>query len=115
MAPVQDSYVFSEHYRQDTPEMLAPNIWTSNFHIYSLTEIMRQRDQQHFCEMLNRLRVGKSTPEDMTVFQARTLDRNHTNYNINVRHIFPLRNPTDSHNEKNIQHCQNRKANNTSN
>ena len=49
MAPVRDSYVFSEHYRQDTPEMLAPNIWTSNFHIYSLTEIMCQRDQQHFC------------------------------------------------------------------
>ena len=90
MAPVQDSYVFSEHYRQDTPEMLAPNIWTSNFHIYSLTEIMRQRDQQHFCQMLNRLRVGKSTSEDMNVFQSRTLDRNDTNYNINVRHIFPL-------------------------
>ena len=36
----------------------------------------------------------------MTVFQSRTLQRNDTNYNINVRHIFPLRNPTDSHNEK---------------
>ena len=80
--------------------MIAPNIWTSNFHIYSLTEIMCQRDQQHFCQMLNRLRVGKSTPEDMNVFQSRTLDRNNRNYNINVRHMFPLRIPTDSHNEK---------------
>ena len=36
----------------------------------------------------------------MTVFQSCTLDRNDTNYNINVHHIFPLQNPTDSHNEK---------------
>ena len=100
MAPVQDAYVFSEHYRQDTPELLAPNLWTSHFHIYSLTEIMRQRDQQHFCQMLNRLRVGKSTEEDITIFQSRTIQKNDPNYDINVRHIFPLRKPTDVHNDK---------------
>ena len=61
---------------------------------------MRQRDQQHFCHMLNRLQVGKSTPEDMRVFQSCTLDKNDSNYDINVRHIFPLRNPTDSHNDR---------------
>ena len=100
MAPVQDAYVFSEHYRQDTPEVLAPNLWTSHFHIYSLSEIMRQRDQQHFCHMLNRLRVGKSTEEDMTIFQSRTIEKNDPNYDMNVRHIFPLRKPTDEHNDK---------------
>ena len=40
MAPVHDTYIFSENYNTDTPEVLAPNLWTSNFHIYSLTEIM---------------------------------------------------------------------------
>ena len=36
----------------------------------------------------------------MRVFQSRTLERNDTNYDINVRHIFPLWNPTDLHNER---------------
>ena len=70
MAPVRDSYVFSDHYTTDTTELLAPNLWTSNFHIYSLSEIMRQRDQQHFCEILNRLRVGKNTQEDIRSIQV---------------------------------------------
>ena len=100
MAPVQDAYVFSEHYNTDTSEILAPNLWSSNFEIFSLTEIMRQRDEQEFCQILNRLHVGKSTQEDIATFNSRIVDRNDPNYDKSVRHIFPLEIPTDLHNEQ---------------
>ena len=99
MAPVHDTYIFSENYNRDTPEVLAPNLWTSNFHIYSLTEIMRQRDQKHFCEMLNRLRLGTFTEDDTKIFKSRIVKKDDPNYDITVRHVFPLRIPTDLHNE----------------
>ena len=100
MAPVHDSYIFSEHYNRDTTEVLATNLWTSNFQIYSLNEIMHQRDQKLFCEMLNRLRLGKSTEEDTRNFKARIVKKNDPNYDITVRHIFPLKIPTELHNEQ---------------
>ena len=34
---------------------LAPNVWCDNFKIYSLVEIMRQKEEKKFCEILNRL------------------------------------------------------------
>ena len=109
MAPVRDSYVFSDHYTTDTTEILAPNLWTSNFHIYSLSEIMRQRDQQHFCEILNRLRVGKNTQEDIQVFKSRIVTKSDTQYDKTVRHIFPLKIPTELHNEEIFNKCTSEK------
>ena len=100
MAPVHDTYIFSNHYNTNTPEVLAPNLWESHFKIYSLTEIMRQRNQQNFCQMLNRLRVGKSTVEDTRIFKSCIVSKTDPTYDITVRHVFPLRIPTDLHNEQ---------------
>ena len=36
----------------------------------------------------------------MTIFHSRTIQKNDPNYDMNVRHIFPLRKPTDLHNDK---------------
>ena len=100
MAPVHDTYIFSDNYNCDSTEVLAPNLWQSHFEIYSLTEIMRQRNQQQFCQILNRLRVGKNTPEDTRIFKSRIVNKTDANYDITVRHIFPLRIPTELHNEQ---------------
>lgn len=35
---------------------LATNLWTDLFKMFELTEIMRQKDDKDFAELLNRLR-----------------------------------------------------------
>ena len=51
MAPVRDSYVFKDDDRDYGP--LATNLWNKHMHVYILTEIMCQRGEKLFCEILN--------------------------------------------------------------
>ena len=51
MAPVRDCYVFKDDERQYGP--LATNLWTKHMKVYTLTEIMWQREETKFCELLN--------------------------------------------------------------
>lgn len=44
---------------------LATNLWQEHFKMYELTEIMRQKDDKTFAELLNRLREGKHTEQDI--------------------------------------------------
>ena len=37
------------------------NLWNENFKIYELTEIMRQKDDKKFAELLNHLHNGAHT------------------------------------------------------
>ena len=59
MAPVRDSYLFKDDSRSNGP--LATNLWTKHMQIYTLTEIMHQRGEKLFCEVLNRLRTDDLT------------------------------------------------------
>ena len=54
MKPVMDNYIFKKSGKRYTA--LAPNVWCDNFKIYSLTEILHQKEEKKFCEILNRLR-----------------------------------------------------------
>ena len=98
MKPVLDSYVFKNSGREYTA--LAPNLWCDHFKIFSLEEIMRQRDEKTFCKILNRLRKGQCTEEDNKVFEGRVIDTDSSDYRHNVRHILPFRNAVQAHNEK---------------
>ena len=72
MAPVRDSYVFKDDDEDYGP--LSTNLWTSLMYVYTLTEIMRQRGEREFCEVLNRLRTGDSTDEDQAIFKSRVIN-----------------------------------------
>ena len=67
MAPVRDCYVFKDDDRGYGP--LAANLWTNHMQVYTLTDIMWQRDEKKFCEILNRLRTGDSIQEDNEIFE----------------------------------------------
>ena len=56
LKPVMGQFVF-ENYRSNYGP-LASNLWTENFKIYELTQIMRQKDDKTFAELLNRLCTG---------------------------------------------------------
>ena len=49
---------------------------------------MRQRESKQFAEMLNRLREGNHSKEDITKFKERLLQSSITNYPIDSSHLF---------------------------
>ena len=59
LKPVFDNWIFNNtnHGYGD----LATNIWNEYFTLFELTEIMRQKDDKEFAELLNRLREGNHT------------------------------------------------------
>ena len=86
----------------------APNncyLWMDNFKFLELTEIMRQRDDATFAELLNRLRV-KSKSETLTVSDTNTLLSRVTapeNCPQDALFIFAKNKEVDEHNDKMLQ------------
>ena len=64
----RDSYIFKDDPQNYGP--LAISLWQTYFHIYSLTQIMRQQEYRQFCEILNTLQVGKLTVEDEVILNT---------------------------------------------
>ncbi|XP_060571280.1 uncharacterized protein LOC132729522 [Ruditapes philippinarum] len=71
LKPVLDSWVFSQVYNSVQLQSLGTNIWVDLFEFFELKEVMRQKDDQEFALLLNRLREGEHTEEDLLVLQDR--------------------------------------------
>lgn len=63
-----------------------------------LTEIMRQKNDQPFTELLNRFRTGAQTDEDICCIQSRTISSLDSNYPSDALHIWAENIPVDQHN-----------------
>uniref|UniRef100_A0A3Q3GL43 ATP-dependent DNA helicase n=1 Tax=Kryptolebias marmoratus TaxID=37003 RepID=A0A3Q3GL43_KRYMA len=76
------------------------DIWNENFQMVSLTEIMRQRDDRAFAELLNRIRVkGKAdllSEDDKTLLIQTVTDPK--DCPMDVLHIFATNKQVDTHN-----------------
>ncbi|CAB4004954.1 Hypothetical predicted protein [Paramuricea clavata] len=53
-----------------------PNKWQDNFNMFELEEIMCQRESKVFAEILNRLREGKHTKNDILKLKERLIKEN---------------------------------------
>ena len=98
LRPVGDGWIFANATNNYAP--LAPNLWQSHFTMYELTEIMRQKDDAQFAELLNRIRVGEQTKDDINTLQTRSIKRDGQEYqNLrNELHLFPCNAEVDAHN-----------------
>ena len=67
--------------------------------VYTLTEIMHQRGEKQFCEVLNRLRTGDLIESDNAIFESRIVRRTDHDYTSNAHHFFPLNRTTRNHND----------------
>ncbi len=71
LKPVKDGWIFEDPDANYGP--LTPNLFTDNFELFELTEIMRQMDDIHFAELLNRLRSAEHTSEDIKMLSKRVI------------------------------------------
>ena len=96
LQPVFDGYVFED--LQSEYGALATNLWEKHFEMFELKEIMRQRESREFAEVLNRLREGIHTDNDLNIFRARIISDCEGNYPRNAPHIFIQNNRVDNFN-----------------
>ena len=87
LEPVMDSYVFKDMKNSDYGS-LAPNLWQEHFTMFELDEIMRQRESREFAQILNSLREGNHTQDDIAKLKERCISEHCMNYPIDVPHLF---------------------------
>ncbi|PIK53898.1 hypothetical protein BSL78_09216 [Apostichopus japonicus] len=77
LKPVFDGWIFNDLTEDYGP--LASNLWKDHFMAFELTEIMRQKHDQSFAQLLNRLREGNQTDDDLRLLNTRqcTVDKFH--------------------------------------
>ena len=69
LKPVMDRWIFSPS--NVDYGSIASNLWTDNFKLFELTQIMRQKDDKIFAELLNRFREGYHTDQDVEELKKR--------------------------------------------
>ena len=96
LQPVKDGWIFED---MDGPYgALAPNVFKDNFSLFELDEIMRQRDDKHFAEVLNRIRCGKQTTNDITFLKTRCISEERSLELPNIPHFYTTNEKKDHYN-----------------
>ena len=99
LEPVMDAYVFKD-LKNSEYGALAPNLWHELFTMFELEEIMRQRESKEFAQLLNRLREGNHTPDDIAKLKERCISETCRNYPIDVPHLFIQNSKVDEFNNR---------------
>ena len=99
LKPVYEKWIFENS--QLGYSALVNNIWTEYFTLFELIEIMRQRDDKQFAELLNRLREGMHSEDDIVILKQRLLNKRpeQDTYPMNMTHLFTTNASVDAHND----------------
>ena len=74
------------------------SLWVDEFEILELDEIMRQRGDIAFSELLYRVRTNECTPQDINILKSRVITPDTTNYPTHALHVYRLNADVDSRN-----------------
>ena len=110
LKPVFDNWIFENS--KDGYAALATNLWQKYFQMFELSEVMRQREDKEFAEILNRIREGNHTEADIEVLKERILNISpqHPDYPISLTHLFSTNMAVDQHNHDVFQKSSNEKV-----
>ena len=78
---------------------LGRNLWKELFTMYELVDIMRQKDDLAFAQLLNRLRLNEMTEEDKQKLQTRVFDRDTGDNPKDAVHLFAENFYVNKHND----------------
>ena len=71
LQPVKGMFIFMELRHNYGP--IATNLWCEYFTMYELGEIIHQKYDKEFAELLNRLCIGTHTTADLSLLSSRTI------------------------------------------
>ncbi len=81
------------------------HIWKDLFTCVELNEIMRQKDDISFAELLNRIRIGRPSEEDIEILKTRILTRE-VNYPLDALHVITTNEECDRQNNSMLNNVQ---------
>lgn len=99
LPPIRRKPIF-ESFKNDSYKLCHP--WQL-FQIKELTEIMRQKDDQKFTEVLNRFRTASQTEEDIKCINSRSISLSTDNYPSDALHIWAENDPVNEHNNNKLE------------
>ena len=101
LQPVMQSYIFMDISTEYGP--LATNLWKEYFTIFELTEIMRQKNDDQWKEVLSRIRVCDHTSADIELIMTHQISQEESSKMIDIPHLFPTQDGVAEFNETVLQ------------
>lgn len=95
LQPVGDSPVFASP--KNAMHGLSMSLWGKHFQYIEVNEVQRQRGDPLFADILNRVRLGNQTTEDISVLSSRI-----TQQPLDCLHIFPTNQQVHDFNEQKL-------------
>ena len=74
------------------------SLWVDKFQMIELTEVMRQRGDSPFSELLCRVRTNSCTSDDIDTLKSRIIPSDAVNYPTQALHVYRLNVDVDSRN-----------------
>ncbi|KAJ8049533.1 ATP-dependent DNA helicase pfh1 [Holothuria leucospilota] len=106
LKPVMDNWIFEN--LAEGYGALATNIWRDELSVRSLTQIMRQKDDKEFAEILNRLREGNQAQEDIKELQKCLT--NETDVENTMIHLYPTNALANNYNTQIFEQSEKQKT-----
>ena len=97
LQPVMQDFIFVQP--SDAYNVLATNLFIAHFTMFELDEIMHQKDDKTFAELLNRLRTGEHTKEDIQLLRTRQITEASSQEMSGIPHFFPTCRQRDLYND----------------
>ena len=99
LPPIQQRPVFAEY----SDQMLNIAHCWRYFKIAELTEVMRQKGDQTFIDVLNNIRQGKITDKDIKLLESRFISENNPDFPFDTIHIWAENAFVNEHNRKMLE------------
>ncbi len=90
LPPVGQSPIFSSVSVSYAKLYGSGSLWVDNFQMIELDEIVRQRDDSTFCELLCRVRTAECTSDDISILKSREISQDSDNYPTDALHVYRL-------------------------
>ena len=97
LKPVKNSFVFE--LPNDGYAALHDPLWYQ-FKFTELTQIMRQKDDKRFAELLNRVRTNSCTEEDLKLLESRVISADSSDYPFESIHVYTTWKNVNKYNAK---------------
>ena len=82
------------------------SLWIDEF---KLNQIIQQRDNSTFAELLCRMRTNNHTPEDIRMLKSRVIEADSPNYPTNALHVYSLNDYANDRKQVYVKHISFRK------